>query len=119
MNESQLGSWCRPMDVLIYDEPEWLLFVRDIIDQKVMIQHCVLHQVVALDAYAYRGDFFGYLRWVDADPICDQIHLEINGMKHPSEWTEDREAIMLLPPGKILELYTIYRQKLSIKKINE
>lgn len=102
---SKLGSWCEREEMLIYDEEEWLIFVRDHLGKGHISNHASIHQVEGISAYGYKGDFYGYLRHVNADPTADEIHLEINGMAHPAEWDEGHRTIMLLPNGWISELY--------------
>lgn len=103
--KSKLGEKCEPIETLIYDNPEWLIYLRDHINKGYVRTHASIHQVEAITAYVYQGDFFGYLRHVNADTIGDWVHLEINGMTHPSEWDETFKIIYLLPNDWLRELY--------------
>lgn len=106
---TKLVDLCRPVHENIFEDREWLLYLRDLIAMDVILKHCVPHEVKAIDAASFRGDFFGYLRWIGVEPICDWVHLEINGMKHPSEWDETREVVIILPTDKFFSFFRRYQ----------
>lgn len=96
-----------------YESQEWRRFVRDHLGLGYIQQRAVAQPVKKFEAYQYNGDFYGYLRFIGADPSADWIHLMINHLDHPSDWNEEFDMIYTLPNGMANELYLSFQSNQS------
>lgn len=85
-----------------YYTDKWRRVVEDHLDLLRNAQNTTINEIAPIDAYRYRGDFFGYLTSLKIPAQYHYVVARVNGMTDGSELTEFHTTI-IIPPNEAIE----------------
>lgn len=94
----------------IYEDPRWDVFVRDHVDNSVLMKSAIPMEVKNEDILAYEGDFYGFLKSKGFHEAFHWIQLRNNRMTHPCEFTEKVKMVFLIPDDKLKFLFSKFME---------
>lgn len=94
----------------IYEDPRWDVFIRDHVDNSILMQSAIPVEVKNQDILMYEGDFYGFLKSKGFNEAFHWIQLRNNRMSHPSEFTDKIKMVFLIPDDKLKFLYSKFAE---------
>lgn len=96
-----------------YEDDGWDAFCRDHTGGLNKLRSASLKEVKKDEAWRFRGDFFGYLRFLGYSNETDWINLTLNGYEHPTEFQERSMPLNLISDETLSQWYIQYHNHLG------
>lgn len=108
----KLFDHMNPLDFMPnWDDPRWMVYVRDEIDAQEMIKFCIPLPVEPGEAYRFRGDLYAFLRYKGYPAYSFFPTLLVNeALEHPTDFDETINMLMIIPEQHLQSLFAHYNE---------